>query len=41
MTYFSAETEGCDDYEVAVFFTTIDAESLRHLESYIDARLSA
>ena len=32
--------EAVDGYEVAVFFTTIDAESLHHLERYIDARLS-
>lgn len=28
-----------DGYEVAVFFTTIDAESLHHLERYIEVRL--
>jgi hypothetical protein len=32
------EAEG---YEVAVFFTTIDADSLLHLESYLDTVLSA
>lgn len=31
--------EKADGYEVAVFFTTIDAESLHHLERYIDVRL--
>ncbi len=29
-----------DAYEVAVFFTTIDADSLRHLEGYIERRLT-
>ena len=31
--------EQADGYEVAVFFTTIDAESLHHLERYIEVRL--
>lgn len=31
--------ETVDAYEVAVFFTTIDAESLHHLERYIELRL--
>ena len=30
-----------EGYEVAVFFTTIDADSLMHLESYLDQVLSA
>lgn len=30
-----------EDYEVAVFFTTIDAESLANLERYIATRLQA
>jgi len=30
-----------DTYEVAVFFTTIDAESLHHLESYLEVLLTA
>lgn len=30
-----------DTYEVAVFFTTIDAESLHHLESYLENLLTA
>jgi hypothetical protein len=33
-------TRGDDGYEVAVFFTTIDAESLHHLERYIETRLT-
>ena len=31
--------DSADGYEVAVFFTTIDAESLHHLERYIAVRL--
>ena len=31
---------GTDFYEVAVFFTTIDADSLHHLERYIALRLT-
>lgn len=31
---------GTEFYEVAVFFTTIDADSLRNLERYIALRLS-
>lgn len=34
-------SDGADGYDVAVFFTTIDADSLRGLESYVDARLRA
>ena len=30
-----------DTYEIAVFFTTIDAESLHHLESYLETLLTA
>ena len=30
-----AETEGCDDYEVAVFFTNIDPAGLETLERHI------
>ena len=30
-----------DTYEVAVFFTTIDAESLHHLECYLETLLTA
>ena len=33
-------TDSDDGYEVAVFFTTIDAESLHHLERYIETRLT-
>ncbi len=33
--------EDADGYEVAVFFTTIDADSLRGLEAYVDQRLRA
>lgn len=33
--------DDADGYEIAVFFTTIDAESLHNLELYISARLSA
>jgi len=36
------EPESHDDtYEVAVFFTTIDAESLHHLECYLENLLTA
>lgn len=34
-------TEDTDGYDVAVFFTTIDADSLRGLEAYVDVRLRA
>jgi hypothetical protein len=30
-----AETEGCDDYEVAVFFTHLEAEGATNLERHI------
>ncbi len=33
--------EDVDTYEVAVFFTTIDAESLHHLESFVGNRVNA
>jgi len=33
-------SEAADGYEVAVFFTTIDAESLHHLERYVELRLA-
>ncbi len=33
------EVEGCTDYEVAVFFTHIEAEGLNILESHIKMRL--
>ena len=33
--------DAVDSYEVAVFFTTIDAESLHHLERYVEAVLTA
>ena len=33
-------SEDVDGYEVAVFFTTIDAESLHHLERYVELRLA-
>jgi c-di-GMP-binding flagellar brake protein YcgR len=32
-------TDSADGYDVAVFFTTIDADSLRGLEGYVDQRL--
>jgi hypothetical protein len=35
------EDPAIPSYEIAVFFTTIDAESLHHLESYLSVRLSA
>jgi len=35
------EDPAVPSYEIAVFFTTIDAESLHHLESYLSVRLSA
>jgi hypothetical protein len=33
-------SEDVDTYEVAVFFTTIDAESLHNLERYVELRLA-
>ncbi len=33
--------EGIGSYEIAVFFTTIDAESLHHLESFVEQRVKA
>lgn len=33
-------SDSVDAYEVAVFFTTIDAESLHHLERYVELRLT-
>lgn len=30
-----AETEGCDNYEIAVFFTTIEPAGMANLESHI------
>jgi hypothetical protein len=34
-------SDDAEGYDVAVFFTTIDADSLRGLEAYVDARLRA
>ena len=34
------ETEGCTEYEVAVFFTHIEAEALAALERHITLRLA-
>ena len=33
--------EEVEAYEIAVFFTTIDAESLHHLENYVEQRITA